>query len=82
MPLIQPSGHTDFVKPVILATEVLNSSLMSSGHCWLLGTWFWLVALLCSLESEDTFCGDGEQGPVCQRDRVVADGYAERAPGS
>ena len=41
MPLIQPSGHRKFTTPIILATNVLNSSLMSSGHCWLLSTWFW-----------------------------------------
>jgi len=40
MPPIQPSGYRKFTKPIILATHVLKSSLMRSGHCWFLGTWF------------------------------------------
>lgn len=35
-PLIQPCIYRNFTKLIILATSVLSSSLMSSGHCWLL----------------------------------------------
>ena len=67
-PLIQPSIYRNFTKLIILATSVLSSSLMSSGHCWLLQ----LSCFQC-VKGTGSRLMDMQRGPRCMGDAGGSD---------